>query len=111
MLSAHPIFHVLSLQPSEGGMRTRQSGSYGMARRSTTPPSTQTSATELKPTRRMSHSGSLIDLASPRLSGIRLYCWVIYSVGNGERQLMRRRRNRFANCARQIAFGRDVKNV
>jgi len=39
-----PIFHVLSLQRSERSMRTRQSGSYGMARRSATPRSTPTSA-------------------------------------------------------------------
>ena len=57
-----PIFHVLSLQPSERSMRTRQSGNYGMARRSATPRSTPMSATELKPTRRMSHPGSLVDL-------------------------------------------------
>ena len=64
----------------------------------------------LKPTRRRGLPAHLLIFASPRLSGTRFYCSVIYSVGNGKRQLMRRR-NRFANCARQIPFGRDVKNV
>jgi len=61
-ISAHQFSTFLACSRPSAVCERGNPAVTGMARRSATPRSTPMSATELKPTRRMSHPGSLVDL-------------------------------------------------